>query len=616
MGSNRTQHHPATPLSVASGIALDADYVAGSSLALLGKRGAGKSYASRVLAEELVAADVHTVIIDPMGVFWGLRASADGTSDGLPIPVFGGTHGDAPLEPTAGALMADLVVDERLPMVLDLSAFGSRTQERTFVAAFLDRLYRRNRDLVHLIVDEADLFAPQRPRREDAHLLVTMENMVRRGRNKGLGITMASQRPAVLNKDVLTQVDILVALRVAAPQDRDAIRDWVRGQGDDQQWSAVAESLPGLATGEAWWWIPEQKVLQRATIRAARTYDSSPTRKRGESSHGPRAFADVDLAAISERIAATIERAKAADPRELRARIGELETQLAEAKSATESITDSPAAQLPESTVAALRTAHARIHTARENVHHQVQQVLCALRAIEECDQQVADVLAEATEAITIALDENAHTGNVVPVTGAPTADHNAAPVPPAGPPPQLVRPTAVPRAHTDSAVSPPRQRILDALADLHSLGIHHARKNQLALWTGVSTKSGGFANNLSALRTAGLIDYPSPGHIALTTAGRGLAHDVDTPPTDTELHRRIQDLVSTPRWKLLAHLIDRYPDAVTKSALAEAVGVSASSGGFANNLSALRSLGLIDYPSPGRIAATDILFLGSQPSS
>lgn len=40
-----------------------------------------------------------------------------------------------------------------------------------------------------------------------------------------------------------------------------------------------------------------------------------------------------------------------------------------------------------------------------------------------------------------------------------------------------------------------------------------------------------------------------------------------------------------------------------------ESLAGSASSG-YANNLGALRSLGLIDYPSPGMVAATDLLFL------
>jgi hypothetical protein len=38
-------------------------------------------------------------------------------------------------------------------------------------------------------------------------------------------------------------------------------------------------------------------------------------------------------------------------------------------------------------------------------------------------------------------------------------------------------------------------------------------------------------------------------------------------------------------------------------------VGNSATSSGFANNLGALRSLGLIDYPQRGQVMATDLLF-------
>jgi DNA helicase HerA-like ATPase len=106
--------------------------------------------------------------------------------------------------------MADLVVDERLSMILDLKQLGSRAAEREFALDFLERLYRRNSELVHLFVDEADLFAPQRPQAGDQPLLGVTENIVRRGRNAGIGITLITQRPAVLNKDVLTQVDGLV----------------------------------------------------------------------------------------------------------------------------------------------------------------------------------------------------------------------------------------------------------------------------------------------------------------------------------------------------------------------------------------------------------------------
>jgi hypothetical protein len=58
----------------------------------------------------------------------------------------------------------------------------------------------------------------------------------------------------------------------------------------------------------------------------------------------------------------------------------------------------------------------------------------------------------------------------------------------------------------------------------------------------------------------------------------------------------------------LLRVLIDRYPQAMDRTELAAAAGSSATSSGFANNLGALRSLGLIDYPQRGQAMATGLL--------
>jgi hypothetical protein len=305
-------------LHIADGFDLDVDYVAGGTFALLAKKGAGKTYTGRVMAEELWRARVPFVAIDPMGAWWGLRSSADGTTGGIPVAIFGGEHGDAPLERTGGALMADLVVDERLSMILDLKGLGSRAAERQFAHDFLDRLYRRNRELVHLFVDEADLFAPQKPQAGDQQLLGVTENIVRRGRNAGIGITLITQRPAVLNKDVLTQVDGLVALRITGYTDREAIDDWVRGHADQDAAREVKGTLAGLGNGECWWWVPELGVLRRVQVRRAGTFDSSPTRRRGDQVREPRGFADIDMATIKDRMAATIERSQAEDPKQLR----------------------------------------------------------------------------------------------------------------------------------------------------------------------------------------------------------------------------------------------------------------------------------------------------------
>jgi hypothetical protein len=331
-----------TKLEIASGLTLDADYVGGGTFALLAKKGAGKSYAGRVMAEEMWDAKLPFVVIDPMGAWWGLRSSADGDSEGIPVAIFGGEHGDAPLERGGGRLMADLVVDEGLSMILDMQAFGSRAAERLFALEFLERLYRRNKDLVHLFIDEADLFAPQKPQAGDQPLLGVTENIVRRGRNRGIGITLITQRPAVLNKD-----DGLVAIRMLSPQDRSAIDDWVRDHAEIETARSIKATPPELRNGECWWWIPELDVLKRVQVRESRTFDSSPTKKRGDRRREPRSYADVDMELIEARMADTIERAKAEDPNELRRQIAALRQELAERPTDTKVETVTETVEIP-----------------------------------------------------------------------------------------------------------------------------------------------------------------------------------------------------------------------------------------------------------------------------
>ncbi|MGI8651383.1 MAG: hypothetical protein ACR2I7_01140 [Geodermatophilaceae bacterium] len=152
-------------------------------LVLLSKRGAGKTATASVLVEELLGAGLPVCVLDPLGVWWGLRAAADGQGSGLPVVILGGDHGDLPLAATSGQLIADLVVDDLRSVVLDLSEF-SKTQMRSFATAFLEQLYRRSRHPLHLVIDEADLLAPQRATAESARLLGACEDIVRRGRSR------------------------------------------------------------------------------------------------------------------------------------------------------------------------------------------------------------------------------------------------------------------------------------------------------------------------------------------------------------------------------------------------------------------------------------------------
>jgi uncharacterized protein len=132
-------------------------------IGIVGKVGSGKSYTARGLAERLLERGSQVVVIDPTGVWYGLRSSPDGNSPGFPVAILGGNHADVPIDDVgAGATLADAIVDRRLSCVIDTSELMMSERQR-FVTALLGQLYQRNRAPLHLIIDEADEIAPQRP---------------------------------------------------------------------------------------------------------------------------------------------------------------------------------------------------------------------------------------------------------------------------------------------------------------------------------------------------------------------------------------------------------------------------------------------------------------------
>src|SRR5439155_4750900 len=134
---------------------------------------------------------------------------------------------------------------------------------RRFMAAFAESVYEANAEPLHLVLDEADLWAPQRPLPEANVLLGRIEEIVRRGRVRGFIPWLITQRPAVVHKDVLSQADILVAMKLTASQDRDAIGAWIEGQADRQEGKRILGDLPRLQRGEGYLWAPGHSILSR-----------------------------------------------------------------------------------------------------------------------------------------------------------------------------------------------------------------------------------------------------------------------------------------------------------------------------------------------------------------
>ncbi len=133
--------HPApAALTIAPGFTMPADAVT-QTIGIIAKRNAGKTHTGVVLTEEMLDVGAQVVVLDPLGVWWGLRSTIDGKGKGYAAVVFGGDHGDLPLTEEMGAQIANAIVDHRLSAVLDLSAL-TKSATRRFAAAFFEQLYQ------------------------------------------------------------------------------------------------------------------------------------------------------------------------------------------------------------------------------------------------------------------------------------------------------------------------------------------------------------------------------------------------------------------------------------------------------------------------------------------
>jgi ribosome-binding protein aMBF1 (putative translation factor) len=139
---------------------------------------------------------------------------------------------------------------------------------------------------------------------ELTRVLGEVDRIARRGRNFGFRLISITQRPAKLNKDVLTQLSTLIALGVTSPQDRDAIKAWVDGNADRNQARKVYDSLASLPVGEGWIWAPDHDLLKHVKFPAIRTLDTSKTPKAGDTRITAPVLASADLAKITKQIQA------------------------------------------------------------------------------------------------------------------------------------------------------------------------------------------------------------------------------------------------------------------------------------------------------------------------
>ena len=575
------------------------DFVTGRD-AMMGMSGSGKSNGGVVYAEQLWHRRLQFVAIDPKGDWWGVRSNVDGTGPGLPIPVFGGIHGDIPLEPTAGAVMASLVIDKDLTCVLDISDFDEEDQVR-FALEFttaLWRLIRHNPRPMHLFLDEAEEVVPQvmgkrgpAQKAGEQNATAAMVRMVSRickqGRKYGLGVTLLAQRSANVNKNALSQVETVIAFCTRSAADRDAILNWIT---DDAIRAEVKSTIGRLAPGEAWFLSPDSEnpaVRFRWNLRS--TFDSGATPKVGEERREPANIATIDLGEIASMMAVEIETAKMHDPEHLRNLVADLEFELAKAHQQKPGASSDAAnrriadleSQLARERANPITVAVVppKLITTLVNAHGAVDQ---AVRQMETRTTELGGVLGDVLREVKSVQDKSTNV-RALPSRTLLTQDPAPAPAPKK---PQRRLTVVAP----DAPMSPSAWRILAAVAPYPD-GCAKKRASMLA---GITHTKSTWRAGMADLARLGYVTRPTPDLIVPTEAGIAALGDSYEPlPTGAALLDMWMERLPSLAKRVLQLMID-HPLEWEREDISRNVGDPAPST-LRAALADLRKLGLVD---------------------
>ncbi|GAB3027252.1 ATP-binding protein [Natronobiforma cellulositropha] len=230
-----------------------------------GKSGSGKSNTASVVAEELLERGLGMLIVDTDGEYRGLSAEYDLLTVGC------GEECDVDLESSDVDRLVSRALEERIPMVLDLSTYLETESAEDALYAVVRALFAAEGEyrLPYLLfLEEAHEFLPQSGG-ANAELKRLLVRVAKRGRKRGLGICCLSQRPAAVDKDYVTQCDWFVWHRLTWENDTAVVGRILGGDAED--------TVQSLADGEALVLTDWDESVERVQFRRKRTEDGGST---------------------------------------------------------------------------------------------------------------------------------------------------------------------------------------------------------------------------------------------------------------------------------------------------------------------------------------------------
>lgn len=177
----------------ATNVHFDAQDLVTGRTCVIAQSGAGKSYLIAVMCEKLLAAGVGFCLVDTEGEYASLKDKFD-------LLLIGpGSSADENIHEIDFPSLSERLIAGNIPAILDVSESEERHLVAGMAAGFFEAASRLRVPYL-LILEEADKFVPQ-----GRDSVREIEEISKRGRKRGLGLLVATQRPAIISKNVLSQ---------------------------------------------------------------------------------------------------------------------------------------------------------------------------------------------------------------------------------------------------------------------------------------------------------------------------------------------------------------------------------------------------------------------------
>ncbi|MCL5008512.1 MAG: DUF87 domain-containing protein [Candidatus Marsarchaeota archaeon] len=245
-------------LQISEEVSLEAQLVMTGRGCVIGQSGSGKSFLMGLITEQLLRLGLPFCVIDTEGEYVSLKDASKG------VLIVGGESADVPVDVNFEMLFREGIA-KSVPMVIDVS---DTTGKADIVYKALGALYTVEEEMRKpylVLIEEADKFAPQIVHQK----INIIEELSVRGRKRGIGLLIATQRPSNISKNVLSQCSYGFIGKLTIENDLSAISQLFNDR-------SALEEIVNMHTGEFMPFGIEYKQRFRVNGRSSLHMGSTP----------------------------------------------------------------------------------------------------------------------------------------------------------------------------------------------------------------------------------------------------------------------------------------------------------------------------------------------------